>query len=188
MVSLARTSALSWCRALAQEVRYQGFPSGSCFAVCERRGRGTTRSWSDDNHGVVGLEDKEEGCQRVHIPERLDCLSYIVGIMEWESIFHSFIHVRQEDRKVEGRPWGGDAQTFWETNLARLPLFVPSQEGEIIFYKGWFRIQPKTAALEKVLLFSWLERKSRHIGLPKVSLVFLGWSHCSETQTSACLC
>lgn len=74
------------------------FPSGSWFAVCERRGSG-----SDNNHGMMVLEDKEEECQRACTPESLDYLSYIVGIMEWEHIFCSSICVHQGDRKTEGR-------------------------------------------------------------------------------------
>lgn len=95
------------------------------------------RSRSDNNCGVMLLEDKEEGCQGACIPESLDYLSYIVGFMEQDSTFCSSIRVHQGDRKMEGRlSMMGDALMFWETPLARLPLFIPSQEGEMLFYKG----------------------------------------------------
>lgn len=50
----------------------------------------------------------------------------------------------------------GDAQTFWEANRVRLPLFIPSQEERCSSVKGDSEYEPKTAALEKFLLFSCL--------------------------------
>lgn len=100
------------------------------FAVCERRGGG-----SDNNRGVMVLEDKEEGCQRACTAESLDYLPYIVGIGTGQHL--PFFRLCSLRRQENGRQAAddGDALMFWETNLARLPLFIPSQ-GEMLFYKG----------------------------------------------------
>lgn len=60
--------------------------------------------------------------------------SWHCGTGEHLPFFRPWLPRRQESARQAVDD--GGAQTFWETNLARLPLSIPSQEGGKLFYKG----------------------------------------------------